>query len=100
MAQTGESGGPPTKAGTFLGDDLAGLHGTIAALAALAHRERTGEGQHVDVSLFDALLFQSGGHLLLSALGWRARASFVRGGMAVVRPDALSDTTPGLRAKS
>lgn len=69
MALNGDPDGPPMKAATFLGDDLSGLHGAIGALAALSHRERTGEGQHVDVSLFDSLLFQSSGQLLMSALG-------------------------------
>ncbi len=65
----GEPDGGPTKAPTFLGDDLGGLHGALGALAALMHRARTGEGQHVDVALTDGLLFQSNGNLTLGALG-------------------------------
>jgi formyl-CoA transferase len=56
------------KAPTFLGDDLSGLHAALAAMAALRHRDRTGEGQHVDVALLDAMLFQSTGYLTLGAL--------------------------------
>jgi formyl-CoA transferase len=69
MSLNGPVDGGPTKAPTFLCDDLAGLHGAIAALAALRHRDRTGEGQHCDVSLLDAALFQSNGYLTLGALG-------------------------------
>jgi formyl-CoA transferase len=69
LSLSGEPGGPPVKAPTFLGDDLAGLHAALAALAALHHRDRTGEGQHVDVSLLDAMLFQTPGYLTLGALG-------------------------------
>lgn len=65
----GEPDGGPTKAPTFLGDDLGGLHGALGALAALMHRARTGEGQHVDIALTDGLLFQSNGNLTLGALG-------------------------------
>ncbi|MBW2282525.1 MAG: CoA transferase [Deltaproteobacteria bacterium] len=65
----GEPEGPPVKAATFLADDLGGLHGALSALAALAHRQRTGEGQHIDVALLDSLLFQSNGFLTLGALG-------------------------------
>jgi formyl-CoA transferase len=69
LSLNGEPGGPPVKAPTFIGDDLGGLHGALAALAALRHRDRTGEGQHVDVALQDALLFQSNGYPMLAALG-------------------------------
>jgi formyl-CoA transferase len=69
LSLNGEPGGPPVKAPTFIGDDLGGVHGALAALAALRHRDRTGEGQHVDVSLQDALLFQSNGYPMLAALG-------------------------------
>lgn len=65
----GEPQGGPTKAPTFLGDDLAGMHGALGALAALQHRQRTGEGQHVDVALLDGLIFQSNGNLTAGALG-------------------------------
>ncbi|MGD9602316.1 MAG: CaiB/BaiF CoA transferase family protein [Gammaproteobacteria bacterium] len=65
----GEPGGAPVKAPTFLGDDLGGLHGALGALAALTHRNLTGEGQHVDVALVDGLVFQSNGHLTIGALG-------------------------------
>ncbi|MBF5029950.1 MULTISPECIES: CoA transferase [unclassified Micromonospora] len=82
MGLNGEPDGTPMKAPSFLADDLAGLHGAIGALAALRHRDRTGEGQHVDVSLLDALLANSGGYLTLGATGvplrrWGDQADFV-----------------------
>ncbi|HTR60264.1 MAG TPA: CoA transferase [Candidatus Binataceae bacterium] len=69
MSLNGPVDGGPSKAPTFLCDDLAGLHGAIAALGALQHRARTGEGQHCDVSLLDAAIFQSNGYPMLAALG-------------------------------
>jgi len=69
ISLNGEVNGPPVKAPTFLCDDLAGLHGAIGAIAALRHRDQTGEGQHVDVSLLDAMLFQSNGYPTLGAMG-------------------------------
>ena len=69
MSLNGEPDGQPTKAPTFLADDIAGLHAALSALAALHHRDLTGEGQHIDVALLDSLLFQSNGYLTLGALG-------------------------------
>lgn len=69
MSVNGDPAGDPVRAPTFLADDIAGLHGVIGALAALRHRDQTGEGQHVDVSMLDALLFQSSGFLTLGATG-------------------------------
>lgn len=66
MHVTGQPDGPPTKVGVAVVDQLAGLHAAIAILAALRHRDRTGEGQHVEVSLMDAAL--SG--LVNQASGW------------------------------
>jgi formyl-CoA transferase len=65
----GSPEGEPVKSPTFLADDLAGLHAALAAFAALRHRDQTGEGQHIDVSLLDSLLFQSTGYLSLAAMG-------------------------------
>jgi len=65
----GHPGGGPVKAPTFLGDDLSGLHGALGAMAALRHRDQTGEGQHIDVALVDSLLFQSNGLPTAGALG-------------------------------
>jgi benzylsuccinate CoA-transferase BbsF subunit len=53
-AVTGYKGGPPMHVGISYGDPTAGLHGAIAVLAALCHRRRTGEGQFIDVSLWEA----------------------------------------------
>jgi len=69
LSLNGDPDGEPVKSPTFLGDDLGGVHGALAALAALRHRDATGEGQHVDVALLDALLFQSTGYLTLAAMG-------------------------------
>ncbi|MGR8918694.1 MAG: CaiB/BaiF CoA transferase family protein [Gammaproteobacteria bacterium] len=68
-AQNGEADGLPVKAGTFLCDDLAGMHGAVSALAAMHHARKTGEGQHVDVALVDAIHFQSDGYLTAGAVG-------------------------------
>lgn len=49
----GEPGGGPMKVGVALTDIMTGLYAATAILAALAHRDRTGEGQHVDMALLD-----------------------------------------------
>ncbi len=49
----GEPGGGPQKAGVAIADLATGLYSTIAVLAALAHRDRTGEGQYIDMALLD-----------------------------------------------
>ncbi len=69
LSLNGDPDGEPVKSPTFLADDLAGLHGALSALAALRHRDATGEGQHIDVALLDSMLFQSTGYLTLGAMG-------------------------------
>lgn len=49
----GGEGGGPVKVGVALTDILTGLYATVAVLAALAHRDKTGEGQHIDMALLD-----------------------------------------------
>jgi len=49
----GEEGAGPVKVGVALTDILTGLYSTVAILAALAHRDQTGIGQHVDMALLD-----------------------------------------------
>lgn len=56
MSLTGDAGGPAYRSGISVFDVMAGLHTTIGILAALAHRDRTGEGQHVETSLFASAL--------------------------------------------
>lgn len=54
MSITGFPDGPPTKVGVAVGDVFTGLFAAVAILAALRHRDRTGEGQHIDLALMDA----------------------------------------------
>jgi len=56
MDLTGEADGPPQKIGVAFADLFTGTYGAIAVLAALAHRERTGSGQHIDLSLLDCMV--------------------------------------------
>jgi crotonobetainyl-CoA:carnitine CoA-transferase CaiB-like acyl-CoA transferase len=56
MAITGEAGGEPMKVGVAVADLFAGTLAAVAILAALAGRDATGRGQHVDMSLYDAQL--------------------------------------------
>ena len=54
MSITGEPGGQPMKMGVAFSDVFAGLHAIIGIQAALFHRERTGQGQYIDISLLDS----------------------------------------------
>jgi crotonobetainyl-CoA:carnitine CoA-transferase CaiB-like acyl-CoA transferase len=56
MSITGSPEGEPQKVGVALVDILAGLFATVGILAALRHRDRTGEGQRVEVNLLSSLL--------------------------------------------
>jgi crotonobetainyl-CoA:carnitine CoA-transferase CaiB-like acyl-CoA transferase len=56
MSITGEIAGEPVKVGVALVDVLTGLHATIAILAALRDRDRTGQGQNIEVNLLSSLL--------------------------------------------
>ncbi|HAT86042.1 MAG TPA: CoA transferase [Rhizobiales bacterium] len=49
----GSPGGEPMKVGVALADVMTGLYSTIGILAALAYRDQTGEGQHIDMALLD-----------------------------------------------
>lgn len=57
MSLTGERddlpGGGPQKAGVAIADLMTGMYATIAVMAALSHRDRTGEGQYIDMALLD-----------------------------------------------
>jgi crotonobetainyl-CoA:carnitine CoA-transferase CaiB-like acyl-CoA transferase len=53
---TGREGDPPTASGIGIADEYAGLHLALAILAALVHRQRTGEGQRVSVDLFSCMV--------------------------------------------
>ena len=67
MALTGEPQGQPMKMGISISDLVCGLYAVIGIQAALAMRERTGRGQHVDMSLLDCsvgLLASQAMHLL------------------------------------
>ncbi|MFC9679408.1 CaiB/BaiF CoA transferase family protein [Streptomyces sp. NPDC056948] len=56
MSVTGEAHGEPVKAGVALVDVITGLHASLGILAALRHRDATGEGQLVEVNLLSSLL--------------------------------------------
>jgi formyl-CoA transferase len=73
MSITGERddlpGGGPQKVGVAVSDLMTGMYATVALLAALAHRERTGEGQYIDIALLDsevAMVANLGSNYLIS----------------------------------
>lgn len=56
MSLTGDPAGPPFRAGISMFDVMAGKDALIGILAALHHRDATGEGQHVELSLLASAL--------------------------------------------
>jgi crotonobetainyl-CoA:carnitine CoA-transferase CaiB-like acyl-CoA transferase len=83
MSVTGPAPGEPTKVGVALVDVITGLHAVYGILAALRHRDATGEGQHVEVNLLSSLL---------SALVNQASA-YVAGGVV---PGILGNDHPSI----
>jgi crotonobetainyl-CoA:carnitine CoA-transferase CaiB-like acyl-CoA transferase len=69
MSLTGDADGEPMKAGVGIADVMCGMYATVGILAALRHRDRTGEGQHVELALVDtqmAWLINEGVNFLTS----------------------------------
>jgi formyl-CoA transferase len=52
----GEPGGGPQKVGIAITDVLTGMYASLAITAAIAHRERTGQGQYIDLALLDTIV--------------------------------------------
>ena len=80
---TGEPGRTPVRCGVSIGDSLAAMHGLFGVLAALRHAERTGEGQVVDVALYESVF-----NLMESLLPEYTEAGIVR--------EATGSTLPGI----
>ena len=75
MSITGERddlpGGGQQKAGIPIGDIITGMYASVAVCAALAHREKSGAGQHLDLALLDslaAILSNQGGNYLATGV--------------------------------
>jgi crotonobetainyl-CoA:carnitine CoA-transferase CaiB-like acyl-CoA transferase len=69
MSITGPEDGPPYKAGVGIADVMCGMYAATGILAALRHRDLTGEGQHIDLALLDsqiAWLINAGTNYLTS----------------------------------
>jgi len=82
MSITGEGGGgPPTKCGPPLSDITAGILAAMGVLGATIHRLKTGEGQRVDTSLFEAAITQT---------YWQSAMTFATG----ISPAALGSAHP------
>lgn len=64
MSVTGAPDGPPYKMGVSIADITSGMYAVQGILAALYHREKTGQGQRIDISLLDSMVstltYQSG----------------------------------------
>lgn len=75
MSLTGDSDGPPFRAGVAVFDVLTGLHAALAVGAALRHRERTGQGQLLETNLLSVamstLVNQSEAYVAAGAVGRR-----------------------------
>jgi crotonobetainyl-CoA:carnitine CoA-transferase CaiB-like acyl-CoA transferase len=71
MSVTGEAGGGPLRAGVAMADLSTGNYATISILVALRHAERSGEGQHIDISLLDtqiAMMANQGSNYLVGGI--------------------------------
>lgn len=66
MSITGWATGKPTRVGISLGDLVPGLYAALGTVSALYQRDRTGEGQHIDLAMYDSLVS------IMESVGMRA----------------------------
>ncbi len=66
MSLTGERDGAPQKVGVPIIDLMSGMYATVAILAAIARRERTGQGETIDLAMLDV----AAGLLANQAMNW------------------------------
>ena len=85
MSITGEPDGDPVKVGVPICDLVCALYGALAAVSALAARERTGQGQLIDVSLFESAM---------SLAVWEAGKYFATKEVPVRRGSAHQNSAP------
>ncbi len=62
MSITGEKDGEPQKVGVAIADIMTGMYATVGILGALIHRDRTGEGQYIDLALLDCQIAMLANH--------------------------------------
>ncbi|HEY2482337.1 MAG TPA: CoA transferase [Caulobacteraceae bacterium] len=77
----GDPDRPPSRMGVSIGDALAATYGCLGALAALHHRERTGQGQVIDSALYESVL-----QVMESLVPDFAVAGFTRGRSGSILP--------------
>ncbi len=97
MTLTGQPEGHPIGTATSLVDRYTSLHATIGTLAALRHRERTGEGQLVDVCLLDSALTMVEIPTVVLPRDRRRRAARAGGRPTAPRTAGSSSRPPGAR---
>jgi crotonobetainyl-CoA:carnitine CoA-transferase CaiB-like acyl-CoA transferase len=69
MHMTGDPDGPPQFVGSAIADTGSAVHAFAALGYALFHRERTGRGQHIDISMVDCMFHMHEGHLECAHFG-------------------------------
>ena len=85
MSITGEPGGPPTKVGASVADIVAGMLAAQGTILALYHREKTGKGQKVDISMLDGQV---------ALLAYHANSFFATGNIPPRRGNKHPSITP------
>jgi crotonobetainyl-CoA:carnitine CoA-transferase CaiB-like acyl-CoA transferase len=90
MSITGQEGGIPTRAGPAIADCTGGFFGALGTVLALFHKQRTGEGQFVDVSLLDGQLLMMAYPLMRAFMGEEMKP-----GVAQVAPADSYPTADG-----
>jgi crotonobetainyl-CoA:carnitine CoA-transferase CaiB-like acyl-CoA transferase len=85
MSITGESDGPPTKVGASIADIVAGMLAAQGTILALYHREKTGKGQKVDISMLDGQV---------ALLTYHANSFFATGNVPPRRGNKHPSITP------
>ena len=93
---SGEDGGPYYPPALALGDVSTGVHAYAAVATALLHRERTGEGQHLDISLLDSYFhYHDMAVSMVSASHGEARVRRVGNQIGTLSPAGIFTTKTG-----